>query len=561
MATYYLEVDDELTAAAARIRACPDEAVALVLPGGSRVATSRINFRVLAREATQRKRRLTIVAPEAEVRSLARSAGLPVYSTVAEYEAAEAGRLQVAPNVEPDAVSAALGQLAATIDESPRGGPPGRAGGSVGHAGAREDEQEGGSIVARLRRVFSGPASIGLVVAVVGIAAIGAYLFLPATTITLTVREDPVGPTAMTVTIDPSLTKADDAVLATPGETRQFDLSQRGTYSATGQQVIDTAAGGAATFSSLNTVSDVVVEAGTQVWTDAGTVFTTSQQVKVPKATVSGDTITRGTATVPILARVAGVSGNVAAGTIVNVPAGLLAQQISVANQEATSGGSHTVLQVVRQSDVDKAKASLTAALTLELAADLKDVSLVPPGQLVFAETARLNLDTLAYAPDPASLVDQQAASFDLAATASGTATAVEVTALESLAEHKLQAGLSQGYRVVQGSLSLQYGQASADGVVATLPLTATAMAAPSLDPAQLRAAVEGKSLDAARRYLSQYGKVEISSWPGLWSSDVAAYDFRIDIRVVFPTPSLSPTPMVSPSAAGSTGKSPGGSS
>ncbi len=86
MAIVYLDVDDEITSAAARIRWTEDLELAIVLPAGSRIATSRINFRLLAREASDRSRRLAIVAPEASTRALAASAGLPVFATVMEYE-------------------------------------------------------------------------------------------------------------------------------------------------------------------------------------------------------------------------------------------------------------------------------------------------------------------------------------------------------------------------------------------------------------------------------------------------------------------------------------------
>jgi hypothetical protein len=84
----YLDAADEITSAAARIRAAADSRVGLVLPFGSRVATSRINFRLLAREAMSHGRRLDIVAPDASARALAASAGLPVFASVGEYEAA-----------------------------------------------------------------------------------------------------------------------------------------------------------------------------------------------------------------------------------------------------------------------------------------------------------------------------------------------------------------------------------------------------------------------------------------------------------------------------------------
>src|SRR6185369_12084849 len=86
----YLDVDDEITSAANRIRNVTEMRVALVLPAGSRLATSRINFRLLAREAQAHAHDLYIVAPEAATRSLAASAGLAVYTTVRELEEAMA---------------------------------------------------------------------------------------------------------------------------------------------------------------------------------------------------------------------------------------------------------------------------------------------------------------------------------------------------------------------------------------------------------------------------------------------------------------------------------------
>src|SRR5919107_3307437 len=86
----YLDVDDEITSAASRIRTSPGTKVVLVVPYGSRIATSRMNFRLLSREALVSNRRLSIIAGEAASRSLAASAGLPVFGSVAEYDASVA---------------------------------------------------------------------------------------------------------------------------------------------------------------------------------------------------------------------------------------------------------------------------------------------------------------------------------------------------------------------------------------------------------------------------------------------------------------------------------------
>jgi hypothetical protein len=88
--TVYLDVDDEITSAAARIRGSEATKVALVVPYGSRISTSRMNFRLLSREAVVNNRRLSIVASDAATRALAASAGLPVFSSMAEYDTAMA---------------------------------------------------------------------------------------------------------------------------------------------------------------------------------------------------------------------------------------------------------------------------------------------------------------------------------------------------------------------------------------------------------------------------------------------------------------------------------------
>ena len=88
MGIIFLDPDDEITTAIARLRASEDIKVVLVLPAGSRLGTSRINFRLLAREAQELPRQVSIVTTEAGVRAIAVSAGLPAYASVAEYEAA-----------------------------------------------------------------------------------------------------------------------------------------------------------------------------------------------------------------------------------------------------------------------------------------------------------------------------------------------------------------------------------------------------------------------------------------------------------------------------------------
>src|SRR5918992_6306566 len=94
MTVCYIDVDDEITDAIGRIRAAEDKRMVVVLPPGSRISTSRINFRLLAREADRRDVTLAVVSGEPGVRALAISAGLPAHVSIEESEAALAAALQ-----------------------------------------------------------------------------------------------------------------------------------------------------------------------------------------------------------------------------------------------------------------------------------------------------------------------------------------------------------------------------------------------------------------------------------------------------------------------------------
>ena len=119
----YLEVDDEITSAATRIRTSEASRLAVALPYGSRVATSRINFRLLSRDALTHEKQLSIVSGDPATRALAASAGLPVFSSVAEYEASVAG-LEDEPRVGPTVAAVGGAGAAAGVAAATEGAPP-----------------------------------------------------------------------------------------------------------------------------------------------------------------------------------------------------------------------------------------------------------------------------------------------------------------------------------------------------------------------------------------------------------------------------------------------------
>ncbi|MEO8274463.1 MAG: hypothetical protein ABI620_10390, partial [Chloroflexota bacterium] len=205
----YLDVDDEITSAAARIRAAGADRVALVLPYGSRLATSRINFRLLAREATERGKHIEVICADASARALAIAAGLATHPSVAAFE----GRAPVGLGGDTEPGTGVSGRAT--------GGKVAAAGGAAaaldGEPDPAEDTQT--RVIPLPRRSaprvpIVGPPrppvrpriAIALAAAVVTLVILGGYLaveFLPSATVVLHPRSEGIGPLEFTVDARP----------------------------------------------------------------------------------------------------------------------------------------------------------------------------------------------------------------------------------------------------------------------------------------------------------------------------------------------------------------------
>jgi hypothetical protein len=544
MAIYYLEIDDEITSAAARIRDSSDDRIALVLSGGARVATSRINFRLLAGEARRRNKRLAIIAADPSVQSVARSADLPVYTSVGDYERAEAALSRGVAGRSSVEVTDALDGPALTAGSTVGAGQAGRGGVTRVPAGQSVSGPRRG------QGLISRSSALVVAVLVVILVAAGGFFLYPSATVTVTLHGEPLGPMTLNITVDPSVSAADDQTGTVPGLSKSFPVEASGTFNATGQNVVETAATGTVTFSSNNTYLAVPILAGTQVTTASGIAFVTASTVTVPTATVSGQRITPGTREVAVTAVDKGLSGNVAAGTIINVPPSLASALVGVhpvTNKNPTTGGTHSVTPQVQQSDIDGAEASILAQMTTDFKDALVAPGAVPSGYTLFTASARLGVATCS--PDAAGLLNQDVASFQLDCQADGTATLTDMATVRSLAGRRIQATVRTGYTLVENSITTSVGVSIGGRPAVVVPVTVRAEQVPIVDVNQLRGLVLGKSVADARSLLSQYGQVDIAVSPG-WASTMPSFDFRIDILIVIP--SAQPSTGASPSAGSS---------
>ena len=564
----YLDADDEITSAATRIRMADAPRIGLVLPFGSRVATSRINFRLLAREARINGRRLDIVAPDASARALAASAGLPVFASVGEYEAAldlgdEAGGDEAGGTTAPAVIVAVAATTAlpaaGTVSAGPVSGARSRAQVPALDP-ARQAELD--EIVARSRQMpvvhprRRGPgrgalaASLILGLAVVlGVTA--AAVVLPSAEITVTPRIEPVGPIDITVTADPRATAVDAGARVIPAQTIEIPVEVSGDFPATGKRVEQTKARGAVRWTNCDPSAAYTIPRGTIVRTTSGTAFAIDEAVFLPVAPIlAGNVLDCQSSDVSVTATKEGTVGNVDAGAIRVIPAAYNRNLIKVANQVATTGGTRTEFTRVDQKDIDTALETLKTQVAAQLAIEVENPERAPAGATVFPETAVAGEPSPTV--DPTTLLGQEVETFTLGMTATGTVLAVDASPVEAIARTQLTDEIKEGYRLVDGSVAVEVGEGTVTEGLIDFPVTGSAKQLRPLDAAALERDVLGLSDADAREALAPYGDVAITFWPG-WVTSIPTLDQRVTLSLAdpvdhTPAPTPRPTPEATPS-------------
>ncbi|MEX2010639.1 MAG: baseplate J/gp47 family protein [Chloroflexota bacterium] len=573
-AIVYLDVDDEITSAAARIRSGTEGRVALVVPPGSRLATSRINFRLLAREAQTRDRRLSIVAGDAGTRALAASAGLPVFGSVAEYEDAldTPPPTPSGPPPKPSrkarreaarAASPAMAAAAAAAETVPVP-PPSTA--VIDTDGAPKDLEATQVLaipvatpvpaptrpipVAARRRLLpleGLPALAGtnalIAAGVLGLAvvvvAIGAWLLLPSASIVVTAQEEAIGPVNLVIRADPTVDAPDAEARIVPAERLTFDLSATDTFTATDKRVEQTAASGSVMFRSYNPISTNTIPRGSVVSTEGGVRFTTRAVITLARARiVFPGTVLPSSANVAIDAVQPGPGGNVPANAITVVPPAENPEVTTVTNPQPTEGGTRAEFPRVAQADFNAAVEQLTLQLGTDFEAILADPSRTPAGLTLFPGTRSIAEPVPSV--EPVTLVGQEVASFDLTMTSSGTVIAVDTTPLQTIAESRIRDRVVAEHRIVESSIQVDPDEAIVQGESVSFPVTVRATQVRLLDAKALREQIKGKPVDEARSILRQYGLVTLSVWPD-WVATIPTIDARLELRVGPEAPSPEP--------------------
>ena len=165
----------------------------------------------------------------------------------------------------------------------------------------------------------SAPRSSALALLVGGV---GAYLLLPSATIVVTPRPEPVGPIQLTVVADPTATAPDPAAGVVPAKVVSIPVAVDDTFAATGKRVELTKATGTVRFENLDPTSTNRIAAGQH--RPDGVRRSASGRMRtitVPRAELVGLTIFPARASVKVTAVDGGPDGNVEPGTIDDRPA------------------------------------------------------------------------------------------------------------------------------------------------------------------------------------------------------------------------------------------------
>jgi hypothetical protein len=316
--------------------------------------------------------------------------------------------------------------------------------------------------------------------------------------------------------------------LVVPARRFTYDVSATNTFAATGVRVDEAKAGGAVTFQSCDTGGRVTIPVGSVVATAGGIGFATSETITVERATVKPFLACK-VNSVAIVALLAGVEGNVAAGSISKIPLDYDPVVLEVTNEAPTSGGKHDEFPVIMETDVEAALATLETALIADFDRQLADTSVVPEGTQLFLGTKQLGESTPSV--DPAPLIGTEQPDFDLELRAEGTVIGVDPAPVSDLADARIRDEVAPDFQLDESTIKIDLGTPVVSFGTISYPVTVSAREARQVDADALIAAIKGLPLRDARLILEAAGTVRIDLWPD-WVTTIPTLDGRITLSI-----------------------------
>jgi hypothetical protein len=520
----YAEPDDEITNLVDRLRSEKTEKeLVFVLPGGSRVLHSNLNARLLKQYSNSLGKSTSVISPDARTQAIAIETGFSVFPNLAAFESGKAIDRPVDAGAALTPGPATLGSLpveSGAFEDVPTTRratpPPPVAPRTRPKPAAAAAEARGGR--ARYIPYVLGGVGVLLILLIL-------FLFvLPSATVQIVIP-------ARAISAQPTITGStaapgpnDIASVQTAVQQAQEQM-QQANIPATGQKPIPAVAAAGNVVFTNHTTLGLMFPANTEVYTDGGQKFTTTQAVTVGTGGQSSP--------VPITARAGGVASNVPAHAITHIT-GAPSVLATADNTDATSGGvDATTKVVVAQTDQDKVKKALGDQLTAKVSADLAKSA---GSQKLLADTLTISAVDASFDKKPGD----EAANFNATATVKGSEVSLDDAKVKQVLTVALHKQAPAGYTLTDNPLKLDYKLAQHDdkgGVV--LSGTASGFMATAINKDDIRSHITGQSIAKARAYI--HGNIDssniiISESPSLipWLPFIGS---RIDLKTTVENP------------------------
>ena len=517
----YLEADDDIPIIRDRLEWAQADHVLLVVPPKNRVLRSLVNLKLVDRHARNHSLKLALVTQDPKTIELSREANLVTFGSVERAQRSRwlSGDGKAAPAPSPrrpakqviESKEASLDLPERPLKDMPR---PKR----LPRFRPRLDRP--------LARPLAVLGFLILLLMVAGLMAAGVALIYPEGRIQLSPATETL--TAdLVVRANPQVERIDYTALDIPARLVQVEIRDVGRIPpATTQDMPADKAQGNVTFVN-RTNQQITVPVSTTLSTSSGTTvrFLTVQTATLPAA-FNAITSTQVIAVDP------GPIGNVAAGQINRMLDPVLDRQVTVINQEPTSGGTMSPAGVVTRADKDRLQAIVLQQIQQEgysrLLEGMAEQEFIPPESLVV-----IPLDAV-YEPSLDGEVTALLA-LEMRAVVRGTAIAGQIA--NQLALSALQAQVSSNYRLDPRSLEFVAGEVvGVEEQAVSFRVRAAGVAVAQIDGRQVAGEVRGLPIEEALRYLRR--RVPLARDPVVvvepdWLGRLPWFPFRISVDVV----------------------------
>lgn len=491
-----LKPEDDIAAIRARIELAELAFLVLMVPRDCALLQTSAGMQLLRRAADDLGVQIALVVHDEQIREHAEEYGIPVFHSLA---SAQRTHWRMSPPMRPTEKHSAP-----TLADMP----------------------ERTSFTLSPKSMKEYRAAILLAVMVLLLLCVAAFLFAP----TAQVRLAPASVAFTTNTdilVDSSMPQIDASTRSIPARRLLHEIS--GTLqlkTTTTKNMPDARATGTVVFTNQRT-EETTIPPGTIVRTSGGVPirFTTTTTTTIPAGVGNR-------AEAPIQAVDPGPGGNVQEVTI-NTIEGSLALAVRVINTKPTVSGNVRPVKVATADDKKKLEDQLLKQLLQQAPAllntNLKPNEIIPPDSVLVDASDKLF--------DHA--VDEPADVLTLKMTADAFGLAVDQDDLNSLVELTLSKQLQEGYQFLPQGIQVDFASGGKyQGIQLRQPIRAVGYAAPQLDPAKVARALQGKSIDEAKTFLSNSVSLarppEINVSPMGWFR-MPWFAFRIAVFVETP--------------------------